>query len=94
LEINFFIPNFAAAKMRHLFLYNHNSNMNSTYNKRPLVKSGAKMREGKGFSLNELKQAGLTILDARRIGIYIDSRRKSVNSQNVEYLKTIELKKK
>lgn len=68
--------------------------MNKIYNKRPVVKTGAKTREGKGYSLNELKEAGLTLMDAKRIGIYLDLRRKSVHSQNVDYLKTIELKKK
>ncbi len=68
--------------------------MNKTYNKRPVVKTGNKTREGRGFSLNELKQAGLTIFDAKRIGIYLDKRRKTVHNENVEYLKTIELKKK
>lgn len=68
--------------------------MNSVYNKRPVVKTGNKTREGRGFSLNELKQAGLTIFDAKRIGIYLDLRRKSAHAQNVEYLKTIEIKKK
>ncbi len=68
--------------------------MNKTYNKRPVVKTGSKTREGRGFSSTELKQAGLTIFDAKRIGIYLDLRRKSSNAQNVEYLKTIELKKK
>lgn len=68
--------------------------MNKIYNKRPVVKTGTKMREGKGFSQEELKQAGLTLMDAKRIGIYVDLRRKSAHAQNVEYLKTIELKKK
>lgn len=61
--------------------------------KRPLVKTGMKTREGRGYSLNELKAAGLSLLDAKRIGIFLDKRRKTTHSENVEYLKTIELKK-
>jgi large subunit ribosomal protein L13e len=68
--------------------------MNKIYNQRPVVKTNTKFREGKGFSIAELKEAGLTILDAKRIGIYLDKRRKSCHSQNVQYLKSIELKKK
>ncbi len=68
--------------------------MNRVCNKRPVVKTGTRMREGKGFSINELKQAGLTVFDAQKIGIYLDKRRKTVHKENVEYLKSIELKKK
>jgi len=78
------------------FLLDKNINiMNKIYNQRPVVKSSnSKFRQGKGYSLAELKEAGLTILDAKRIGIYLDKRRKSCHSQNVQYLKSIELKKK
>ncbi len=61
---------------------------------RPVVKTKTSTRKGKGYSSGELKEAGLTIQDAKRIGIYLDLRRKSVHAENVEYLKTIELKKK
>lgn len=46
-------------------------------------------RMGRGFSLGELKEAGLTIRDAKKMGIYIDERRKTVHPQNVERLRKI-----
>jgi large subunit ribosomal protein L13e len=48
-----------------------------------------KKRIGRGFSINELKEAGVKIDEARKIGIYIDFRRKSKNMENIEKLKEI-----
>jgi ribosomal protein L13E len=45
------------------------------------------MREGKGFSLLELMQAGLTVNQAKAAKIRIDMRRKTVHEQNVKMLK-------
>ncbi len=45
------------------------------------------LREGRGFSLGEIKEAGLTPEKARRLGIYIDKRRKSVYEWNVKALR-------
>lgn len=55
----------------------------------PLVKSPStkKLREGKGFSIDELKQAGVTLELAKKLGIRIDRRRKSVREENVKALK-------
>ncbi len=44
-------------------------------------------RKGRGFSLGELQQAGLDVKTARKLGIYVDERRKSVHPENVETLK-------
>ncbi len=44
-------------------------------------------RRGRGFSLGELKEAGLTPQLARKLGIYVDKRRKTVHPWNVEALK-------
>ncbi len=48
-------------------------------------------RIGRGFSIGELKQAGISIRDARLKGIPIDRRRKTVHQWNVEALKKLVL---
>ncbi len=52
------------------------------------------MRRGRGFSLGELKEAGFTVEEARRLGIYVDRRRRSVHPWNVEALKDFRKKLK
>jgi len=47
------------------------------------------MREGRGFSLKELREAGLAIHNARRLGILVDTRRASLYPENVETLKKV-----
>jgi large subunit ribosomal protein L13e len=51
------------------------------------IKAG-KQRYGKGFSREELKRAGLSLKEALRFGIPVDSRRKTVHEENVEVAKT------
>lgn len=46
------------------------------------------VREGRGFSLGELKEANVTLHDAKRIGLRVDMRRRSVHKENVESLKS------
>ncbi len=46
-------------------------------------------RPARGFSLGELKEAGLTIAEARRLGIPVDTRRKSKHEENVKRLKEL-----
>lgn len=57
----------------------------------PLIRKGkystAKPRDGKGFSLGELKEAGISKEQAKALGIYIDERRRSVHKENIEMLK-------
>lgn len=55
----------------------------------PSVKSpkSARPRRGRGFSKEETYQAGLTIEDARKMGLIVDLRRKTVYPENVEALK-------
>ncbi|MEM1547821.1 MAG: ribosomal protein L13e [Thermoproteota archaeon] len=45
------------------------------------------LRKARGFSIGELKEAGLNIDKARRLGIPIDLRRKSNHEENVNRLK-------
>ncbi len=55
----------------------------------PMVKSpeNAKWRPGRGFSKGELKEAGLTTSEARRMGLPVDVRRKSIHAENVKVLR-------
>jgi large subunit ribosomal protein L13e len=46
-------------------------------------------RVGRGFSLNELKEAGLTTDVAKKLGLYVDKRRRSIWPQNVRALKKL-----
>ncbi|MEM1539326.1 MAG: ribosomal protein L13e [Candidatus Bathyarchaeia archaeon] len=54
---------------------------------KPLVfKKGGKQRSGKGFSLNELKEAKLSVKEALKLGIPVDLRRRTIHKGNVESL--------
>ncbi len=62
-----------------------------------VVKSPSKdahLREGEGFSLKEIKQAGKTVKLLEDLNIKIDYFRKSVYNENIEKLKSIEAPKK
>ena len=53
------------------------------------------LKKGRGFSKKEIQEAGLSLMEAKKLGIYIDPRRRSGWSSNVEALKKIvELMKK
>ncbi|RKX73934.1 MAG: hypothetical protein DRP87_17955 [Spirochaetes bacterium] len=58
-------------------------------NIRPYVKGGSGMRKGKGFSRQEIIEAGVAMTDIRRLHVPFDKRRKSVYSENVETLKSL-----
>ncbi|MGD2200085.1 MAG: ribosomal protein L13e [Candidatus Bathyarchaeota archaeon] len=53
----------------------------------PVVRSGDKERPGKGFSMDELQEAGLNAGEARHLGIPVDPRRSTSYPENVEGLK-------
>ncbi len=44
-------------------------------------------RRGRGFSVGELREAGLTVKKALKMGIPVDLRRRSVHKWNVDALK-------
>ena len=45
------------------------------------------IREGRGFSLGEIKRAGLTLHEAKMLEIPIDKRRRTAHLKNVQTLK-------
>jgi large subunit ribosomal protein L13e len=51
-------------------------------------------RSGRGFSLEELKNAGLNPAEAKRLKLPVDKRRKTAHDQNVETIKAYAKKKK
>ena len=53
----------------------------------PIVEIGDRIREGKGFSLLELKTVELTAGNAKKMGIPVDLRRKTSHEENIETLK-------
>ncbi|MFW9833046.1 MAG: ribosomal protein L13e [Candidatus Thorarchaeota archaeon] len=55
----------------------------------PTVKSprDGRPKRGRGFSSEETAQAGLTIKEARRMGLIVDLRRKTVHQENVDAIK-------
>jgi len=52
-----------------------------------ILKRDGKQRFGKGFSRDELKKAGLSLKDALRFHVPVDSRRKTAHEENVTILK-------
>jgi large subunit ribosomal protein L13e len=52
-----------------------------------ITKQNGKPSQSRGFSLSELKSAGLNKQDAKKIGIPLDVKRKSSHDQNIATLK-------
>jgi len=52
------------------------------------VHGAHKLRKARGFSLGELKQAGVLKSQARSMGIRVDERRSTIHLQNVTALTT------
>jgi ribosomal protein L13E len=56
---------------------------------KPVVtKQDGKQRLGKGFSPDEIKQAGLNRGEARKLGIPVDFKRKTAHEKNINALKS------
>lgn len=53
-----------------------------------VFKKGGKQRYGRGFSREELKKVGLSLKEALKLGIPVDSRRKTAHEGNIEVVKT------
>jgi len=51
-------------------------------------------RSGRGFSLEELKKAGIDSAEAKKLELPVDRRRKTAHDQNVEVIKAYAKKKK
>ncbi len=59
-----------------------------------ILNPNGKQRFGRGFSVGELKKAGLDSAEAKRLKIPVDRRRKTAYDQNVEAIKVYAEKKK
>ncbi|MDR2707356.1 MAG: ribosomal protein L13e [Nitrososphaerota archaeon] len=58
------------------------------YDIKPTIKRpNGKTKAGRGFSPDELAQAGITYAQANQLGIPVDFRRKSAHENNIEVLK-------
>jgi ribosomal protein L13E len=56
---------------------------------KPIITAhGGKPRPGKGFSPDELKEAGLTAADARQLAIPVDRKRHSCHDENIQALQS------
>jgi predicted flap endonuclease-1-like 5' DNA nuclease len=53
------------------------------------VKKSSGLRPGRGFSLSEVHKVGLTVHQVRKLGIFVDTRRKTFHEFNVQNLKTL-----
>ena len=52
-----------------------------------IISQTGKRRPGKGFSPDEIKEAGLDAGSARKLGIPVDRKRRTSREENVESLK-------
>ncbi len=52
-----------------------------------IVKPDGKQRSGKGFSRDEIGKAGLNSVEAAKLGLPVDLRRKTAHDENVEAIK-------
>jgi len=59
-----------------------------------VFKQHGKQRWGKGFSVGELRKAGLSLSDAVKLCVPVDARRKTAHEENVEAVKAFLKKRK
>ena len=52
-----------------------------------ILKPDGKQRSGRGFSRDEIGKAGLNSTEAARLGLPVDSRRKTAHDENIEAVK-------
>jgi large subunit ribosomal protein L13e len=52
-----------------------------------IVKPNGKLKRGRGFSPNEIKEAGISKQKAQQMGLPIDMRRKTSHEKNVASIK-------
>ncbi len=52
-----------------------------------ISKKNGETREGRGFSREELRKAGISPNQALRLGLPVDARRRTVHEENVELAK-------
>jgi ribosomal protein L13E/predicted flap endonuclease-1-like 5' DNA nuclease len=72
--------------------HNAEKSQNSAERTTPVVtrpKRYQKNRQGRGFSLKEIKSAAIPFDDAKKLDIPIDERRKSVHDENVQMLSSL-----
>ena len=55
---------------------------------RALVKRKRRVRPGRGFSRAELREAGLSVKEALKLGIPVDVRRSTRHEENIEALRS------
>jgi ribosomal protein L13E len=61
----------------------------------PIVRrQNGKVKAGQGFSVKELKEAGINKQDAQKMQIRIDVRRRSCHTENVDTIKAHKTKPK
>jgi ribosomal protein L13E len=53
-----------------------------------ITKQNGKQSVGKGFSPNELKEAGVNMQEAKQFGFRVDVKRKSAHQENVDCIKS------
>jgi len=49
---------------------------------------GGKLRSGRGFSMQELKEASVSLGLAKKLGLYVDKRRSTKREENISALKS------